>query len=373
MESVWRREWQRFCETPRLWGLVVIAPVVLSLLIIWIFSSRIPLSLPVLLVDYDQSNASRHLGRQLQALPSAELISLAPDMEHAAAEVRKGKAYAVVVIPSSFERDLVRGDRPGVSLFYNRQTMTAGNILLRDVRTVVATLGAGISVERGLMPALLVDARPAFNPGMDYARFLALPLMIALLHIAIVLVAVDVTGRELREGTAAQWLASSGGKPFIALLGKLLPYALWFTLLGLTLFAVMLRGLGVVIQGQISLWILSWVLLVFACCGLGALLVAATANLRMAVSVASVIVSPAFAYAGLTFPAAYMPSVAEFWSSLLPLSHGLAAHMDQVVMGAPLSITGRHLLALLPFIVLPLLLISRWKRLMSDPLNWGKT
>lgn len=373
MERVWRREWQRFCATPRLWGLVVIAPAFLSLLIIWIFSSRTPLSLPVLLVDYDNSSASRHLGRQLQSLPSAELVALAPDMEHAAAEIRKGKAYAVVVIPTSFERDLLRGDRPGVSLFYNRQTMTAGNILLRDVRTVVATLGAGISVEQGQRPALLADTRPAFNPGMDYARFLALPLMIALLHIAIVLVAVDVTGRELRDGTAAKWLASADGKPFAALLGKLLPYMLWFSVLGLLLFAAMLRGLNVIIQGQVSLWILSWFILVTACCGLGALLVLLTGNLRMAISVASVIVSPAFAYAGLTFPAAYMPSVAEFWSSLLPLSHGLAAHMDQVVIAAPAHITMRHLLALSPFIIVPVLFLSRWKRLMSDPLYWGKT
>lgn len=373
MHKVWLREWQRFCVTPRLWILTLLAPLLLSLLILWIFSRQIPLSLPLLLLDYDQSSASRELGRQLQALPAAELVSVQPDMHQAAAALRQGGGYALVVVPPSFERDLMRGDVPQVALFYNSQMMTAGNVLLRDVRTVVATLGAGISMGQGQMPAILAETRPAFNPGMDYARFLAIPLMIALFHIAMVLVAVDVTGRELREHTAADWLASSGGQPLSALLGKLLPYSLWFTVFGLCMLGATLRWLGIVFQGQVLLWALGWLMLVLACFGLGALLVLLTANLRMAISLASVVVSPAFAYAGLTFPSAYMPSVAKFWSLVLPLSHGLSAHMGQAVIGASAAVTVIHLLALLPFVVLPLLFTRRWQRLMSDPECWGKS
>lgn len=369
--AVWRREWERFLATPRLWVLVVLAPLLLALLVLWIFSQRTPLSLPVLLADYDHTVTSRTLARQLQATPSLDVRPVMPDMVEAASRIRRGEAYGVIVIPPDLERALLRSEVPVVSFYYNRQMLTASNMMVRDVRTVVATLGASIGLERGIAPAVLMDVHPAFNPGMDYTRFLALPLILAILHIAIVVVAVDVTGRELREGTAGAWLTSARGHVITALAGKLLPYGLWFVLFGLGFLALSLRWLGISFNGSVWLWAAGWVALVFACLGLGALLVVLTGNLRMATSIASLLVSPAFAFAGLTFPTAFMPAFAEFWAQLLPLTHGLAAHVQQSAMAAPAEVTLRHLLSLAPFVLLPLLLRQRWRRLMTDPACWG--
>lgn len=369
--ATWRREWARFRHTPRLWVLVVVAPLLLALVLLWTFAERSPLGLPLLIADYDRSAASRQLGRQLQAAPTVRGMSTVPDLPRAMAGLRRGEAYGVLVIPPDFERGLLRGESTVLALHYNRQMLTAGNMLLRDVRTVVATTGAGLGVARGAVPAALVELRPAFNPGLDYARFLALPMIIALLHIAVVIVAVDVTGRELREATAGQWLSAAGDSVPRALAGKLLPYALWFSVAGLAFLVVALRVLGVAVAGQPLLWAAGWVALVLACLGLGAALVAATGNLRMALSIASVIVSPAFAYAGLSFPTAFMPALAAGWSLALPLTHGLAAHVQQVAMAAPLTQTLAHIAALLPFMLLPLLLSRRWRRLLRDPARWG--
>ncbi len=371
MLEVSRREWQRFLATPRLWLLALIAPLGLSLVLLWIFAQRMPQDLPLVVVDYDHSAASRLLARQMEASSALQLRASAADMREAAGLVRRGQAYGVLVIPPQFERDLLRNESPGVQLYYNRQMLTAGNLLMRNVRTVLATVSAGVGMAHGVAPAILMELHPVFNPGMDYARFLGLPLTLALLHIAMVVVAVDVTGRELREGTAAAWLAAADGSWWRALLGKLLPWGLWFICAGLLWLVASLRWLGVEFAGQLLPWVMGWVLLVLACLGLGAFLVAATGNLRMAASVASLIVSPAFAFGGLTFPADYMPAFAQLWSWLLPLTHGLAVHVQQASMAAPASAALPHLACLALFSALPFLLWRRWHRLLTDPQCWG--
>jgi ABC-2 type transport system permease protein len=369
--AVARRELERFRATPRLWILAVFAPAALAALLMATFVERSPPGLPILAVDLDQSAFSRALLRQLESAPALKIAGRAPDVHAAAAALRRGEGYAIVVLPRHLERDALAGRATSVQLFYNRQMLTAGNLVQREVRKVTATVGAGLGLARGVLPAVTAEIHPAFNPGLDYARFLALPLVLAVLHIAVVVVGADVTGRELRDGTAGDWLEHAGGRAVPALLGKLLPYALWFILFGIVLLTVLNRLLGLEPAGSLLLRVTGWSLLVTACLGVGSALVALTGNLRMALSVASVVVSPAFAYAGLTFPALAMPGVAAAWSLLLPLTHGLAVHTQQLAMDSPAAATAPHLVALAGLALLPLLFTRRWRRLLADRAAWG--
>lgn len=372
MIAVWRRELARFSSTPRLWWLLVWVPLLIGLLLWLIFSMRVPQQLPVALVDFDQSTESRALQRAFSATPGIALVSMAPDMGQAASAVRRGDAFAVLVIPADFSRQLVRGEQPRLQLYVNRQTSTAGNIVLRDVTTATVTAGFAVDLALGILPAVLVDTRPLFNPGLDFARFLALPLTVAVLHVLVVIVAIDVTGRELRERTAGDWLASAGGSTGVALMAKLLPYFLWFCVFGSAILWLMARSLALDIQGSVAAWLLGWCLLVAACLGLGLLLVALLANLRLATSVASVLVSPAFAYSGMTFPVAAMSGFAAFWSFALPLGHFLHFQTGQLAMGMSWRAGLVHLACLVVFASLPLLTLGRWQRLLNDSSLWGR-
>lgn len=372
MIEVWRRELARVSSTPRLWWLLVLVPLLISLLLWLIFSLRVPQDLPVAMVDLDQTAESRALQRAFAATPGIALVSIEPDMGRAAEAVRRGQAFAVLVIPADFSRQLVRGEQPRIQLYVNRQTSTAGNIVLRDVTTATVTAGIGVDLSLGILPAMLVDTRPLFNPGLDFARFLALPLTVAVLHVLIVIVAIDVTGRELRERTAGHWLASAGGRPGLALLAKLLPYFLWFCVFGGAILWLMARSLSLAIQGSTLAWLLGWCLLVAACFGLGLVLVSLLANLRLATSVASVLVSPAFAYSGMTFPVAAMSGFAAFWSFALPLGHFLHFQTGQLAMGMSFRSGLVHLACLSAFAALPLLTLGRWRRLLSDERFWGR-
>lgn len=370
--AVARREWRRFLATPRLWWLVLVLPLLLPGLLVAIFAERAPQQLPVAVLDYDDSDVSRQLQRALAATPGLAPQQHRPDLALAGAAVRRGEVYAVIAIPPGFGRAVLRAEQPRVQLYFNRQTTTAGNIVLRDVRTAVGTLGVGIGLAQGVLPAVLVETHPLYNPGLDFARFLALPLAVAVLHVLMVVVAIDVTGRELREHTAGHWLAAAGGRTAPALLGKLLPYALWFVVYGPAILWLLVRLLGLELRGSLGLWMLGWTALVAACFGLGVFLVGMLGNLRMATSVASVLISPAFAYSGMTFPAVAMAGFAAFWSFALPLGHFLNLQAGQLALAAPADSALVHVFWLSLFALLPLACAGRWKRLLRDPCAWGR-
>ncbi len=371
MRPVLAREWRRFRQTPRLWLLTIAAPVLLPMILLMVFAERTPSALPIAVLDYDNSALSRQVIRALDAAPGIEVDRQLADLKAAGSAVRRGEVFAVVALPPDLHRNVLRGEAPRVQFYDNRQMLTAGNVILREVRTAVATVGAGIGLRQGVFPPVRTENHPLFNPGLDFGRFLALPLMVTLLHILVVVVTIDVTGRELREGTAGAWLHAAGGRPWVALLAKLAPYFVWFSLLGVLALVIGARALGLEVRGSSWLWLGGWIGLTAACIGLGLFLTGLIGNLRMATSVASVIVSPAFAYSGMTFPAQAMEGFAVLWSRLLPLGHYLNLQAGQMVMGAPAASGFMHLLWLLPFVGLPLLVLARWRRLMSNPDLWG--
>ena len=371
MKAVLIRELKRFVRTPRLWVLVVIAPFLLPGLLVSLFVERAPTELPVAVLDYDNSHLSRQIMRSLDAAPAIRVERFPADLKAAGSAVRRGQVFAVVAIPPDLHRDVLRGEAPRIQLYYNRQMLTAGNIVMRDVRIAIGTVGAGIGLGQGVFPPVRAESHPLFNPGLDFARFLALPLIVTMLHILVVVVTIDVTGRELREGTAGQWLGAANGRIWTALLAKLMPYFAWFALAGTLLLAYTAQLLGLEVRGHAGLWLGGWVVLTAACMGLGLFLLGLFGNLRMATSVASVIVSPAFAYSGMTFPTEAMGGLAKLWSSLLPLGHYLNLQTGQLAMGSSIATSLPHLLWLLPFVFLPLLMARRWGRLLADPALWG--
>lgn len=371
IRSVLDREWRRFLATPRLWLLVVIVPVLLPALLVAVFVERTPSDLPVAVLDYDQSHLSRQISRTLDAAPGVRVVSYPADLKAAGGAVRRGEVFAVVALPPDLHRDVLRGEAPRIQLFYNRQMLTAGNVVMREVRTAIATVGAGIGIRQDVFPPVRTENHPLFNPGLDFARFLALPLVATLLHILIVVVTIDVTGRELREGTAGHWLRTANQRVRPALLGKLLPYYLWFSLAGIVLLLLSARLLGLELRGSAFMWLGGWVVFTAACMGLGVFLVGLFGNLRMATSVASVLISPAFAYSGMTFPTTAMEGFASFWSTVLPLGHYLNLQAGQLAMGSPISNSLPHLFWLLPFVALPVLVGSHWRRQLGDPTRWG--
>ncbi|MFN7987313.1 MAG: ABC transporter permease [Thermoanaerobaculia bacterium] len=380
-----RREAERLVSSRYALVLLVVLPIAGFSLVAAIFWNRLPSDLPVAVVDADRSLLSRRLVRMVDATKSMRAAGPYATPSEAWGEVLSGRAYAVLTIPEHLERDVKRGSAPKVVLQYDALRMIPASILKRDVKAVVGTLSAGVEIQARRALGETPDVAAAryepvrsmrgalFNPGLDYLAFLVPALVPTLLSVFVLVGAVHALGVELRDGTAGAWL-EAGGSPARAVLGTLLPQALHFTALGLAATAVEFRLLGVPLRGSAPLVALATLLLVLAYQAVALLIVAVSANLRLASSAAAFYGGPAFAFTGITFPTFGMPLAAKAWGALLPLTHYLSLLLSQALRGAPPSTAAGPLAALAAFVLLaPPAAVWRMGRLMRDPSTWGRT
>jgi ABC-2 type transport system permease protein len=385
MRAVLRREVRRLATRPLEPLLLVVLPG-LALAFTWaIFSAGLPRELPVAVVDQDHSSLSRQLVRMVDATPTIRVAERPPDPKAAEELILAGRVYAYVLLPEGLERDVKRGQAEPVVAYTNAQLLVPASLVRRDLQAAASTLSAGIKRRRlraagetaagarVRLEPVRADVHALFNPQLDYVSYIFVALFPTLLHVFVLLAAVNSVGSELREGTAGAWLDAARGSVPRALAGKLLPSTVVFLAVAAVAMAVLFGVAGVPMRGSLPVVLLGTLLFVLAYQAIGVLLVAVFANLRFATSVAAFLASPAFAYAGITFPTMGMPAFARAWGALLPLTHYLKLLVDQAMKGAPVAVSGPSLLALLAFVALaPLLAWPRLRRVLRDERFWGR-
>ena len=133
--------------------------------------------------------------------------------------------------------------------------------------------------------------------------------------------------------------------------GKLLPYTVVF-LLVLCLSDFVLFGiLELPLHGRGWLLDIAAVLFILACQLLGALLALLLRPMASAISVATLLTSPAFGFMGIGFPRLAMNAFAYGYGALLPGTWYLMARIDQTIRGTPLDLSWKPILVLLAFVI----------------------
>jgi ABC-2 type transport system permease protein len=298
--------------------------------------------------------------------------------------VRRGVAVGWLVVPPNFERDIKSGHSPLLHLQVNGQQSTNAGLVKSQVQTVVTVFSAGVELKirnahgepAAQALANLEPLRPGlqtlFNGTMNYEAFLVPALGTALLQLVAMFAGVACVGRELRHASVPGWLAAAGGRAGAALAGKLAVNLLPLALLSAGLVGGLAFWRGFPVQGSLALLLAGHGLALLANATLGVVAVLATRSLRMGLSLAGVVASPAFTYAGAGYPLMAMPAAAQVWAALLPLTHLLRLQAEQWGMGAPAAYATGDLAALAALATLPWLVVPALLRRCTGPEAWGK-
>ena len=115
------------------WDLALISWVpLLAMALAWaIFAQGVNIKLPLAFVDEDHSADSRHLAVALEAARSTNIAARPTTLEEAWPLVRSQRAYAVVHVPTDWERRSQRGDPLPVVLYTNEQFHVPERIVQR--------------------------------------------------------------------------------------------------------------------------------------------------------------------------------------------------------------------------------------------------
>jgi ABC-2 type transport system permease protein len=321
-------------------GVPLIAFTVLGLT----FSSAVIRGLGTVVVDADRTPSSLSLVQSIEAAPGISLRLRADDLASAMRAVRSGAAIASVYIPENFERDLMAGRRPEVSVFYNTQFMTPGNAAFKALNDALTGAIASIALRLPKAPAaigsLVVEQYVLTNPAFNYAQFLLRAILPMVLHVVIAIGSCYSVGSEFQRRSQRAWLRCAGGSPLVALLGKLAPLFVIFVMLMAVLVPILHGAYGIPFRGDAVMIAIAALLLIAAYQGLAALLVLLVRNLALGLSLTGILVSPAFGYAGVGFPVIGMLAFARGWGSILPLRWYMQILFDQAARGTPIGSSG---------------------------------
>ncbi|WP_426697824.1 ABC transporter permease [Aeromonas hydrophila] len=359
------REWRLLWQDPFGRALASWLPLLLMGILCWVFSAGLARDLKIGLVDLDQSLLSRELAFSLDASAGLKVAQQFDSIEAGARALRGGDIYALVVLPSRLERDARQGTQPQVTVFNNGQFILIAKLVNSALAQVVGTLNGQVGVLSAMaggkaLPGALGQAVPIasqvtalYNINSSYAQFLLSALLPAVWQILVVLYGINALARTDRLGL--DWTTKG---VWFGLWRTLLPHVLigWGWGLGWSL--LLFKGFGYPMQGSWLVLTAGLGLASAACVSMGAFFYGIIRDPARALSLAGAYTAPGFAFMGVTFPVSAMGDFAQFWRSLLPISHYVELQIGQTNYGQPLVAALPQFGALLLFL-LPLLLVVR--------------
>jgi ABC-2 type transport system permease protein len=329
--------------------LTLLVPVIAFAILTITFSNAVIRNLRVAVVDADRSATSLTYVQAIASAPGVTIAVRSSDMRSAMQAIRSGAAIAAVYIPENFERDLLARKRPQVVSLYNRQYYTPGNNAASAIQNAVAAATATLPHEtsQSYKPGVLVAEQYVLsNPALNFAQFLLRAVLPTVLHVVVAIAAGYAVGSEFSQRSKRAWMRAAGGRPLVALIGKLMPlFAIFIVMMAAdaaiihVLYGAPFRGAPVLVAAVACLLIIAYL-------SFGALLVLLTQALPTGLSLIAIFCNPAFGFAGVGFPVVAMGTFPKAWGSILPLRWYLEILIDQAERGLPPSNSVR------PFVIL---------------------
>lgn len=379
-----------FRETERMTGSTIylfttlVGPLVAFIVLLSVFSAGVPRNIPAGIVDLDNTNLSRKIGMWINATPETEIVGHFTDPTEAYQLMKEGKLDAVIIIPEGTERNILKGQSETVRVFINNINILKGGYLQKGIYKALATLSAGIKLQVAMKTGMSEEQAMAkiqpvrlqqhilFNPFGNYSYFLLSALLPLMIVVFTLLSGVFAVGSEVKEGTGPDWLEQSGGSVIVALAGKLAPYTFLLFIDAMVMNAILFVQMGTPLRGSFAFILISELFLIMTYQMLVVFLVSVTANLRLALSLASAYSMLALTFSGLTFPAFGMPLVARLFSYIFPFTYWIKIFISQAMRGGAIVHSLVPLALFLPFILLAVIFLPRMKRLLKEEKFWGK-
>jgi ABC-2 type transport system permease protein len=358
----WREiDWLR--RRPFLLAFITIVPLALMALVTGIFSAGLATRLPIAVLDLDSSDLSRSIIRMVDATPDTAVAVRAGELAEGRGMILSGKVHGLLMLPRNLERDVFAGRRPEVVFFYNTQTLTTGNLTLRGVNAAVPTAAAGIRLSlrtaqgqpieeaQASISPIPVQTHALFNPTLNYVYFLLAAILPSLLQIVVVTASAYSVGMDVETRHRLRILRRLGGGLWPAIAGKLLPYTIIFLMVLGVSDGVLFGILELPLHGRGWLLDIAGFLFILSCQLLGALLALLLKPTASAVSIGTLLTSPAFGFMGIGFPRLGMNAFAYGFGAILPGTWYLTARIDQTIRGTPLDLSWKPILVLFAFVV----------------------
>ena len=211
---------------------------------------------------------------------------------------------------------------------------------------------------------------PLGNPWTNYTIYLGNSFLPCLLALMVLLVTCFSVCEEIKRGTSVEAMRVAGGNIYVALFGKLAPQTLLFTGVGFFMQAYLFGFEHFPLNCPLWHMLLAMLLLVIGCQSFAVVMCSVVPNLRLSLSLCSLIGILSFSVAGFSFTVDHMYGSICIFAYLLPIRWYFLIYIDQALNGIDLYYSRLYYvwLLLFPLVAMVALRIGRLRKRYINPI-----
>lgn len=348
--QVWYSELRQVLHSEGLIIFAFIVPLAYPLLYAYIYSGETVHEVPIAVVDECHSSMSREFTRMVDACSEVEVL-YHTDLSQAQHLMREEKVYAIMRIPSSFERDLSTGQQTLIGLYSDMRCMLYYKASLLAATNASLQMNADIKVSRYLkgstdrQEAILSypvtsSYVPLYNPQSGMASFL-IPAVLMLIIQQLLFLSLGTSmgiTRQANGGGSLPLLHAPGVvHPLSIVMGKTLFYLPVFLLVAVYMYAGITGWFSLPCLADYVPFLLFVVPFILACILLGITLSGFIYRSEDAMLLYIFMSVPLLFLSGVSWPVASEPAFWRYVSWLFPSTFGIHGYVRLQGMGAELS------------------------------------
>lgn len=323
----------------------------LELLLVGWATSRPITNLPIMVLDRDQSAASRQVITAMENTGTFAIDKRVYDEDEIRSALEEGDVNAAVIIPRDFSRALTSAsDRATLIVLLNGAESTPATAALRAVEGVARGLSEEVAIARlGLDPEAFggfnFSLRMWFNEALSEAYYTTPAELALMLEFTVLLFAGLSFARERELGTLEQLLVLPF-KSIEIILGKSIPVILvgffdFVLMLGVVHFAF-----GVPVRGSLGLLLLLAAGYVLVELSKGMVISVISRTQHQAFLLVMMVGMLDFMFTGYAAPVEAMPRVLQYFANVIPAHHWLTIVRGILLKGAGLQVLWPNVAAL---------------------------
>jgi ABC-2 type transport system permease protein len=324
----------------------------MELLLVGWATSRPLTNLPILILDQDQTPATRQVIIALENTGTFAIQGYAQDFNTIDEAMTKSSITAAVIFPPGFGADVAAyNGKPVISVLLNGSESTPATGALRAIEGVTSELDNKIVIQRlNIDPKTFsgfdVSIRVWFNEALSEAYYTTPAELGLMLEFTVLLFAALSFSRERELGTLEQLLVM----PFSSLeiiIGKSIPVIIvgffdFVLMLGMVHFVF-----GVPIRGSLFLLLVLAFGYLLVELSKGLVLSVLSKNQHQAFLLVMVVGMVDFMFTGYATPVESMPKPIQFLANFIPANHWLNILRGILLKGSGLNVLWPQVLALI--------------------------
>ena len=325
--------------------------------------NTVPRDLPTAVLVQGSSDVGRTILKALENTRYFKVTRRVTDEAEFDYLLKSGQVLFGVEIPTNFERDLRRGDRPALLVAADATDPVASGSALGALNQLIGTalINDREIPDSGQTPFdIRVHAR--YNPAQSSQLNIVPGLLGTILTLTmLIFTALSVT-RETERGTMEN-LLSMPITPLEIMLGKIMPYVVIGFVQAATIVLAAVLLFAVPIVGNLGLLAALTTLFIAVNLSVGYTFSTLAQNQLQAVQMAMMYFLPNMLLSGFLFPFAGMPVWAQWVGEFLPLTHYLRIVRAIMLKGSTLADLHYDTLALVGLMAVAMLIaVTRFRR-----------